>query len=399
MKRAILFIENYVAGGADKVARLLIDHLSFQKVHVFVNASNDVSVLLKEPLPEHCELTTYKLATPYELGEFARSYKKNKLHYFVLRGFNACIRYPLILFSVLYFYLKFSKIDADVFISNNGGYPGGEYCRSATLAAYLLRNMKVFHIIHNIAVRPIPVYLPIEFLYDCLIDKCSVLICVSQATVKRLKKIRNIRQEIRCIHNGLRERSVKQYNQDATLRILNVGSLDRRKSQVLLLKALARLVRQGYRNFELYFVGKEVEKGYKLRLAGHIEDFSLEDRVYFEGFQEDPGKYYKNCDLFVLCSQMESLAIVSLEAMRVGMPVITTDVGDAHEQVVDGASGFVVRPGDDHMLAEKLQFFLDHPDMLEEMGRRGYQIFKEKFTLDKMMNEYTELFGLNDMGA
>jgi glycosyltransferase involved in cell wall biosynthesis len=80
--------------------------------------------------------------------------------------------------------------------------------------------------------------------------------------------------------------------------------------------------------------------------------------------------------------------------MRVGMPVIATDVGGVREEVTDGISGFIVKAGDDRMLAEKLKFLLKYPDKLEKMGRNGYRSFEEKFTLNKMRDEYSRLFGL-----
>jgi glycosyltransferase involved in cell wall biosynthesis len=394
MKSAILFIENYIAGGADKVARLLIDNLPFEKIHVFVNDSNDTSVLLQEPLPENMELTRYKLATTNDLAEFAGKFRKNMPIYYILRCLNALMRYPLIFFSVLYFYVKFARINWDIFISNNGGYPGGEYNRSAIIAAYLLRRMNVFHVIHNMALKPKHVFRPIEYVYDYFIDKFATIICVSKATDERLKNVRNIQQKVKCIYNGLESRPIKSYGKNAIAKILNVGSLDQRKNQVLLLKALGRMVSRGFAGFEVYFVGKEAEDGYLERLKGYVKDFQLEDRVFFEGFQKNPEPYYENCDIFVLSSQVESLPIVILEAMRVGMPVIATDVGGVREEVTDGINGFIVKPDDDRMLAEKLKFLLKYPDKLEKMGRNGYRSFEEKFTLNKMRDEYSRLFGL-----
>ena len=340
----------------------------------------------------------YGLTTPADLASFAGGYRDNRLLYGLFRLFNGLLRYPLVFLSIFYFYVRFSKLGADIFVSNNGGYPGGDYNRSATLAAALVRKMKVFHIVHNMALEPIPVFRPMEFLYDFLIDHASTLICVSKATDERLKKVRNIKQEITCIHNGLEVRPVKTYGENAAVKILNVGSLEGRKNQILLIQALGRLAARGITGFAAYFVGKEAEDGYWEMMQEYARDFQFQECLFFEGFQEDPGPYYEACDLFVLSSNVEGLPVVILEAMRVGMPVITTDAGGAREEVVDGVSGFVVPPGDDQALAEKLSWFLRHPERLEEMGRQGYRVFLERFALGRMTDAYAELFGLKVPG-
>ena len=48
MSKAIIFIENYSAGGSDMVAKLIAEEVSFDKVYLFVNKRNDFSVLLSQ---------------------------------------------------------------------------------------------------------------------------------------------------------------------------------------------------------------------------------------------------------------------------------------------------------------------------------------------------------------
>ena len=74
-KNISIFIENYVAGGSDKIARDLIDNLEYEKCYLFVNSRNDFSMLLSKPLPKNCELIKYGIKTIPELGLFANSLK------------------------------------------------------------------------------------------------------------------------------------------------------------------------------------------------------------------------------------------------------------------------------------------------------------------------------------
>ena len=80
--------------------------------------------------------------------------------------------------------------------------------------------------------------------------------------------------------------------------------------------------------------------------------------------------------VFVLPSMSEGLGRVVVEAMATGTPVIGSQVGGIPEMVEDGVTGFLVQPGDETMLAERLRWILEHPDEAWEMGRRAHAFAK-----------------------
>jgi len=394
MKTAIFFVENYIAGGSDKVMRLLIDRLALDEIYLFINRSNDNSILLAPPLPKTVSVIFYNLVTLPELGDFANS-KRGSVAFPFLKLFNGLARYPLIIFSMIYFYLQFFRLKADIFLANNGGYPGGEYCRSATIAASFLPRARVFHLFHNMAVRSKIFWAPFEWIYDWLIDSRCRLFGVSNVSAGRLKQVRNIKQEIACIHNGLESRPIKKYLKDDVLKVLNVGYLGSIKNQAMLLMALALAIDTGVKNIRLYLVGREGETGYAGKLLDLAKSLSITESIRFEGFHSDPEKYYDMCDVFVLASTVESLPLVILEAMRVGMPVISTDVGGVSEQINNGVNGYLVAPGDIKAMSEKLIFFAKNGRQIEEFGSNGYDIFTRDFAIDRMVKKYEKLLGLS----
>ena len=70
-KFGVIFIENYIAGGGDQVARHLINVLPFKRLVVFINSGNDASILLAGVLPSHVVVKYYKLLTIAELSSWA----------------------------------------------------------------------------------------------------------------------------------------------------------------------------------------------------------------------------------------------------------------------------------------------------------------------------------------
>jgi glycosyltransferase involved in cell wall biosynthesis len=71
--------------------------------------------------------------------------------------------------------------------------------------------------------------------------------------------------------------------------------------------------------------------------------------------------------------QSELLGLTMLESMAVGTPVVSTDVGALPEYVVDGATGFVVPPGDTDRLRSRLELLLGDRKLASEMGRAGVE--------------------------
>ena len=81
------------------------------------------------------------------------------------------------------------------------------------------------------------------------------------------------------------------------------------------------------------------------------------------------NKYYSSANVFVFPSLVEGLALVQLEAMACGIPVITTPNAGGTDIITDGVEGFILPIRDVEALKEKLEWCYRHPQELAEMGR------------------------------
>ncbi len=387
-----IFIENYVAGGSDKIARDLIEGLCYKRAYLFVNKSNDLSMLCAAKFPKNVDFIPYRIITLAELGSFANSFQsKSKLLFLFLKVFNLFIRYPLMLWFIIYFFFLFRKYPIDIFFSNNGGYPGGECNRMATVAAYFICS-KNYHIVHNIATNVfLKIFTPFEYAIDVMIDKCSKIICVSGQTKDALLQKRFFKQKPLVINNGVKARNnyIKNFIlAKEKLKLLNIGALGVRKNQYFIIEALNILHLKGY-DVELYIVGQEEDVGYTDMLKAKIKQYNLQNNVFFEGFRADPYRYYELCDVFILSSIVESFALVRVEAMSIGMPIVTTDVGDAHIQVNNGINGFIVNTP--YAMALAIEKYILNFSLIAEHSKNGYEIYQNYFTDNKMLMQYQAL--------
>ncbi len=118
------------------------------------------------------------------------------------------------------------------------------------------------------------------------------------------------------------------------------------------------------------------------------------DSVEFVGKQPQSQVrgYLSVADLLLLPSQSESFGLTALEAMACEVPVIATRVGGIPELVEDKGCGYLFEIGDvDGMAAASLRVLNDDSER-ERLGRRGREIAVSRFTTEKIIPQYEELY-------
>lgn len=144
--------------------------------------------------------------------------------------------------------------------------------------------------------------------------------------------------------------------------LLSVGRMTPQKRYLRFLDVLARLRAEGFR-FQWYMLGDGQEKR---AIEQKIEELHLEDCVFLEGLTDNPYKYMKYCDLFVLPSGWEGFPTVTVEAKILGCPVLATDVSGIREQLVHGKTGWIVE-NDENAIYEGLKYLLRNPSICESL--------------------------------
>jgi glycosyltransferase involved in cell wall biosynthesis len=137
--------------------------------------------------------------------------------------------------------------------------------------------------------------------------------------------------------------------------------------------------------------------GHRVRgfIAGDGPDRARLERLVAEldgsellGSRGDVPDLIAACDAFALLSEAEALPMSILEAMALGRPVITSDVGGASEAVADGETGLVVPAGDTAAAAAALAALAADTDRAREMGERGRSRQRERFDGERMVHGY-----------
>ena len=123
------------------------------------------------------------------------------------------------------------------------------------------------------------------------------------------------------------------------------------KAYLRFLDVLGELHKKGY-DFLWYVLGDGIEKS---KIEEKISELDLSEYVYLVGVSDNPYKYMKNCDLFVLPSEYEGFPTVTVEAKILGCPVLATDVSGIREQLIHGKTGWIV-DNNENLIYEGLKY-------------------------------------------
>jgi len=79
--------------------------------------------------------------------------------------------------------------------------------------------------------------------------------------------------------------------------------------------------------------------------------------------------------------------------MAAGLPVVATTVGGTPEVIEEGKTGFLVPAEDPVLLAGRILRLLKEPSLAQAMGEQGRQKVVREFTMDRMRDQFLELYG------
>ena len=157
----------------------------------------------------------------------------------------------------------------------------------------------------------------------------------------------------------------------------------------------AKIVKKKYPHIIFRVIGGlDLENPYGLT-QNQLDELIESKTIEYSGFVTNVDAYIKKSAVFVLPSYYrEGVPRSSQEAMAIGRPVITTDVPGCRDTVIDGVNGFLVPKWNPQALAEKMIYFIEHPEQVRMMGDQSHKIAIEKFDAEKVNQRLLEILGI-----
>ncbi len=169
---------------------------------------------------------------------------------------------------------------------------------------------------------------------------------------------------------------------------ISVARLSPEKDFATLLRATWILVKD-CPDFRLKIVG---DGGERQKLEQLSEELNLTKHVEFLGERSDVSQLLPQAGFFVSSSQTEGISLTLLEAMAVGLPVVTTRVGGNPEIVVEGKTGRLVPPNSPEQLALAMRDLLKDQEGWPVFGELARQRVEQHFNVRNMVRQYEDLY-------
>lgn len=169
----------------------------------------------------------------------------------------------------------------------------------------------------------------------------------------------------------LKERAIG--SRDA--RIVTVGKLFPQKNHALLIRSFAQIASEfPEHTLEIYGEGE-----LRNSLQQLIDSLGLQTRIYLKGVRNDIEKVLEQAALFVLSSDYEGVSNALMEAMALGLPVISTDCpcGGSAMLIRHGVNGLLVPVGDEGALVGSMRSMVKDPLYAEALGTEARKIRHE----------------------
>lgn len=262
------------------------------------------------------------------------------------------------------------------------------------LAGYLLdKPPPVVLIIHNMMKRRRK-WVPIK--YSPLFEKAARVVAVSSGVADSVRRETGVsKQQLTAIHNPIIPLDLDQlkletpqhpwFSDGGAPIILACGRLKAIKDFACLVNAFARLSKQTPCRLVIFGEGEE-----RAALEDLVAARQLGQTVAFPGWVENPYAHMANASLFVLCSRMEGLPSVLIEALACGCACVSTNCPSGPAEILqDGVVGELVEVGNDRALADAMLRTLNNPPPRQRLVDRAafYSVDRSVELYEKLMRD------------
>ncbi len=197
---------------------------------------------------------------------------------------------------------------------------------------------------------------------------------------------------VEIIPNGIDTEYFKpKYHESHCFRFLFVGRFQEQKNLFYLIKQMDLLKEATNTPFELHLVGDGPQKE---GLLTFINSLKIRGCVKWHSWcaREKIRSHYQQAECLLNPSHYEGLSNVVLEGMACGLPVIASRVIGNEDVVATGKTGFLFDLNRPEVFQKRMLNFLEHPDLAREFGANGRRLVKEKYSWNKVAEDYMKLF-------
>lgn len=221
-------------------------------------------------------------------------------------------------------------------------------------------------------------------------EKCDCIVWISElAKIRFCKNHPEYAHKAVAVVNGIDDmiRENAPVISDYKYRLVTTGTVCERKGQYIIVEAMRKMKPEVLKDTHLTIIGTGPDHA---KLQGLSKQYGLKEHISFLGNVPNAEVHRLLCaeNIFILMSNNEGLPISILEAMRAGLPVISTQVAGIPEEV-DDRNGFLLNP-DIEQLTDLLNRLPEYD--WTSKGQASRSRFENEFTFDIMRRKFADMF-------
>lgn len=222
----------------------------------------------------------------------------------------------------------------------------------------------------------------------------KVVVLTEKTRKDYIEKFHLRARKVECIYNWIAEeiKEAKKAYDCSSNKILTVGRLGKEKGYDLLVE-VAKKILPSHQDWQWHIYGSGEMRQ---MLEEKIEEYHLEDQLVLKGNVEHAYRYYLDYAFLVLPSYREGLPLVLLEALELGLPMVSFDIETGPNEIIeDGRNGYLIPPYDLEQMGQRMV------ELMEDKAKREslaiYKGKKEKFSKNTILKQWISLIeGLHE---
>lgn len=184
--------------------------------------------------------------------------------------------------------------------------------------------------------------------------------------------------------------AINRVKQRGGIKLISVGRLVWKKGYEYAILAVKSLIDAGYQ-IEYRIIG---QGNHKEAIEFMIRELGLQNHIKLLGglSQKEIVTEMNTADVFLHPAISEGFCNAVIEAQALGLPVITTYADGLRENIEEGETGFAVPVCDYQLLAEKIEMFIQSPDLIKEFGSKGIRRAKTYYNLEDQISKFSNVY-------
>ena len=221
------------------------------------------------------------------------------------------------------------------------------------------------------------------------LDAADTIVGISKKTSHSIKEVYpDYASKLQTVYNGYDFKTILEKSQEKSdieiepQSICTIGRIEENKGSDRVVEVI-RLLHQKGKNYHLYFIGTgDMEEELKKR----VKEYELEDYVHFLGYQKNPYRYLSQTKVLLSMSKQEGFPGVYVEALSLGLPFVSTDVGGAEELSQEGRFGQIIESNQ-----EAAQAITNYMTSASNFDVNEASQFIQQFTIAKQIEQVEKL--------